>query len=187
MLKDMNKKICVFCGSRFGETPEWAHLAKKLGEELANKEWALVFGGGNTGLMGAVAQGALQANGKVIGIMPEGLTKEEGIQQNLTEFHLVESMRERKDMMAKISDAFVTIPGGIGTLEEFFELWTAKYVGYHDKPIILANWGGYFDSFLEFISASHKDGFITQAHLNRIVVVHTLEEIVEALEESLCM
>lgn len=179
----MKKKVCIFCGSRDGTNIEWASLAQTLGTELARRSWALVYGGSNTGLMGAVARGALEAGGVAIGIMPENLTNEEHVHPNLTEMHFVKSIRERKDMMTQISDAFVTIPGGIGTMEEFFELWTAKHVGDHNKPMILVNWDGYFDPLIAFISNSHQDGFITKAHLSQILIVNTIEEALFALEK----
>jgi hypothetical protein len=179
----MKKKVCIFCGSRDGANIEWVNRAQTLGTELAKRAWPLVYGGSNSGLMGAVARGTLEAGGVAIGIMPENLTNEEQVHPNLTEIHFVKSIRERKDMMSEISDAFVTIPGGIGTMEEFFELWTAKHVGYHDKPVILVNWDGYFDPLIEFISSSHQDGFITDSHLKKIVIVNTIDEIFSALEK----
>ncbi len=179
----MNKKVCIFCGSRDGANQEWVNLAKTLGAELAKRSWPLVYGGSNSGLMGAVANGTLEAGGAAIGIIPKNLTNDEHVHPGLTETYFVQSIRERKDMMSDLSDAFVTIPGGIGTMEEFFELWTAKHVGYHNKPVILVNWDGYFDPLIEFISSGHQDGFITESHLKRILIVNTIDEIFSALEQ----
>ena len=179
----MKKNVCVFCGSRHGTNPEWTTLADALGKGIAQRGWKLIFGGGGSGLMGAVANATLQNKGEVVGIIPKGLTSEEPVITNLTELHIVKTMRERKEMMDDFSDAFVIIPGGIGTLEELFEVWTARQVGFHDKPVILANWNGYYDKLLEFIHQSHRDGFLTQSHLAKLEVVNTLEEIFESLEK----
>lgn len=178
----MKKTICVFCGSRHGANPEWTDLAGLLGKGIAERGWGLVFGGGGSGLMGAVANAALKYKGHVTGIIPQGLTTEEPVINNLTELHIVKTMRERKEMMDNLSDAFVIIPGGIGTLEELFEVWTARQVGFHDKPIILVNWNGYYEKLLQFIHESHRDGFLTQSHLKKIQVVTTLDEVFESLE-----
>lgn len=178
----MSKSICVFCGSRNGSNPDWIKQASALGSGIAQRQWNLVFGGGSFGLMGAVCNAALASNGKVTGIIPHRLTNKEGIAANLSELHIVNDMRERKAMMEKLSDAFVIIPGGVGTLEEFFEIWSGRHIGAHDKPIILANWNNFYDGLLKFLQQSQLDGFLTEFHLEKMTVVSSVEAIFELLE-----
>ncbi len=178
----MSKTICVFCGSRNGTNPHWIEQASALGSGIAKRGWHLVFGGGSFGLMGAVSDAAIKNNGIVTGIIPERLTGKEGISPNLSKLHIVKNMRERKEMMEELSDAFVIIPGGIGTLEEFFEIWSARHVGSHNKPIILANWNNFYDGLLQFIRQSQVDGFVTDFHLDKMQVVHSLDELFNLLE-----
>lgn len=179
----MKKFACVFCGSRSGINPAWQTKAEDLGAELARRNWGLIYGGSSSGLMGSVSKGSLSEQGEVIGIMPKNMG-EEPLALNLSELIYVQSIRERKTLMSERADAFIAIPGGIGTLEEFFELWTAKHVGYHNKPVILVNWDGYYDKLLEFIDRSHQDGFMTVTHLERLRVVKTNDEIFQILENK---
>lgn len=178
----MKKTICVFCGSRAGTNPEWIDLAKQLGQGIAERGWSLIYGGGNSGLMGLVADGALQGGGDVVGISPHWLAAKEPVKHELTELIHVETMGERKDLMEARSDAFVIIPGGIGTMDELFEVWTTRQLKPDHKKIILVNWHGFFDHLIMFISHSQKSGFLTESHLRKISIVDNLDEIYEALE-----
>ncbi|MBI2312655.1 MAG: TIGR00730 family Rossman fold protein [Betaproteobacteria bacterium] len=142
------KQICVFCGSRSGALPQYRDAAVELGELLARRKIALVYGGGNVGMMGAVADAALANGGRVIGIVPKALLGKEGPHSGLTELHVVESMFERKSMMIRLSDAFIGLPGGIGTLDELFEIWTLSRLEMHIKPYGILNVAGFYDPLL---------------------------------------
>ena len=131
--------LCVYCGSRLGEKPEFSAAARRVGEWIGRNGWRLVYGGGRAGLMGVVADAALAAGAEVIGVIPSSLMQRELGQTGVTHLHVVQTMHERKQMMAELRDAFVALPGGIGTFEELFEVWTWRQLGYHDKPIGLLN------------------------------------------------
>ena len=143
--------ICVYCGSRNGDDPRFAEVAKQVGTWIGAHGGQLVYGGGRNGLMGIVAQATLAAGGQVIGITPTALVEKEWAHHGLTELHVVDTMHERKRMMAEKADAFLALPGGIGTFEELFEVWTWRQLGYHDKPIGILNCHGYYDSLMAFI------------------------------------
>lgn len=178
----MKRYACVFCGSRPGNNHSWQTQAEDLGARLAQRNWGLIFGGSNMGLMGAISKSSFLNQGEVIGIMPKNMVSHESLSNHLSELIYVDSIRERKRLMAERADLFIAIPGGIGTMEEFFELWTAKHIGEHDKPLILVNWDGYYNKLLEFIDQSHQDGFLTSIHLERLEVVQTNDELFELLE-----
>jgi uncharacterized protein (TIGR00730 family) len=150
------KNICVFCGSSTIVDGKYLRGARDVGAMLARNGYGVVYGGGNIGLMGAAADAALEAGGKVIGVIPKFLRDKEVAHDGLTELHLTETMHERQVGMAERSDAFVVLPGGLGTLAEFFEVLTWKQLGLHDKPIMLVNDFGYWDSLIEF--AGHAEG-----------------------------
>ncbi|MDR3454022.1 MAG: TIGR00730 family Rossman fold protein [Rhodoferax sp.] len=152
--------ICVYCGSRAGVQPEFAAAAAAVGSWIGNHGGQLVYGGGKNGLMGVVAQATLQAGGRVVGIIPKALVEKECAHHDCTELHIVDTMHERKRMMAERADAFLALPGGIGTFEEFFEVWTWRQLGYHDKPVGLLNIAGYYDKLLEFLRASVEQQFM---------------------------
>jgi uncharacterized protein (TIGR00730 family) len=152
--------ICVYCGSRSGTDNAFAQQASEFATLLAKAGWQLVYGGGRAGLMGTLADAALEAGAKVVGVIPRALMIRELGHPRLTELHIVETMHERKRMMAERSDAFVALPGGIGTLEELFEVWTWRQLGYHDKPVGLLNTAGYFDALLGFLSETERKGFV---------------------------
>jgi uncharacterized protein (TIGR00730 family) len=152
--------ICVYCGSRPGRTSEHADSARRLGIRLGEERHTLIYGGGHVGLMGIVADATLIAGGSVVGVIPESLMRREVGHRHLTELHVVPDMHVRKRMMAERADAFLALPGGIGTMEELFEVWTWRQLGYHDRPIGLLNVGGYYDSLLSFLDRTVDDGFL---------------------------
>jgi uncharacterized protein (TIGR00730 family) len=147
----METNICIYCGSLAGIHPEYALAAKKVGRSLARHAVGLVYGGGRVGLMGVVADAVLEQGGKVIGVIPEALASREIAHNGLTELHVVADMHERKALMARRSNAFLTLPGGIGTLEEFFETLSWAALGLHDKPIGILNVAGYFDPLIALL------------------------------------
>ena len=153
--------ICVYCGSRPGTLPAYADAARHIGTEIGRRGWQLVYGGGRAGLMGVVADAALAAGAAVVGVIPQSLIERELGHRKLTELHVVNTMHERKRMMAERSDAFVALPGGIGTFEELFEVWTWRQLGYHDKPLGLLNVDGYYDGLLAFMQHAVQSGFVT--------------------------
>ena len=156
--------ICVFCGSRLGVRPAYRSAAKALGTELGKRGLGLVYGGATIGLMGAVADAALAAGAPVIGVIPQSIADVEISHTELTELHVVGSMHERKALMADRAGAFVAMPGGIGTLEEIFEVWTWSQLGIHRKPLGFLNVEGYFDSLGHFLDQQVEEGFVTPAH-----------------------
>jgi uncharacterized protein (TIGR00730 family) len=162
--------LCVYCGSRKGTTPEFEAAAVATGRWIGEHGGQLVYGGGNNGLMGVMADGALAAGGRVVGIIPRALVEKEWAKSDCTELHIVDNMHERKRMMAERADAFVALPGGIGTLEEFFEVWTWRQLGYHDKPVGLLNLDGYFDPMLAFLNASIAHGFMSDWQMDLVRV-----------------
>jgi len=145
--------ICVYCGSRAGDDEAFTASAKQVGEWIARHGGQLVYGGGRNGLMGTVADATLAAGGRVVGIIPRALMEKEWSHNGCTELHIVETMHERKQMMAERADAFLALPGGIGTFEEFYEVWTWRQLGYHNKPIGLLNLNAYYDPMLVFLKS----------------------------------
>jgi uncharacterized protein (TIGR00730 family) len=158
------RAVAVFCGSRHGHDPTFGLAAESFGRELAARGLRTVYGGGSVGLMGVVADAALAAGGEVAGVIPRFLADRELEHRGVTELHLVDSMHERKAIMAELSDAFVALPGGIGTLEELFEVWTWGQLGLHVKPCGVLNVGGYFDRLLDFLDQMVGAGFLHAAH-----------------------
>ncbi len=160
----MNKlSLCVYCGSRLGGQAAYETAARQVGTLIGQRGWQLVYGGGNAGLMGAVANAALAAGASVIGVIPQSLMGRELGHPGLSELHVVETMHQRKQLMAERADAFLALPGGIGTFEELFEVWTWRQLGYHDKPVGLLNVGGYYDRLLSFMDQAVADGFVPPA------------------------
>jgi uncharacterized protein (TIGR00730 family) len=159
--KKPNFSIAVYCGSREGAQPAFAYVAGEVGRWIGEHGGRLIYGGGKAGLMGIVAQATLDAGGTVYGVIPEALVNRELAKHDITELHIVKTMHERKAMMAEEADVFVTLPGGIGTFEEMFEMWTLRQLGYHDKPMGLVNTNGYYDQLLGFISDSMAGGFVS--------------------------
>ena len=154
----------MFCGSRSGNDPAYEHAARELGQEIASRGMKLVYGGARIGLMGAVADAALAAGGEVIGVIPKAIVDIEIAHEGLTELLNVGSMHERKAAMAERSDAFVALPGGLGTLEELFEVWTWAQLAIHRKPLGLLNVSGYYDGLLAFVGQAQAAGFVNAKH-----------------------
>ena len=162
--------ICVYCGSRHGQRPAYTAAAQALGTAIGVRGWQLVYGGGKVGLMGEVADATLAAGGRVVGVIPESLQKAEVGHPGLHELHVVPTMHVRKQMMAERADLFIALPGGIGTLEELYEVWTWRQLGYHDQPIGLLNTGGYYDHLLAFMRHTVAEGFLSAAQNNTVHV-----------------
>jgi len=154
------KALCVYCGSSFGTSPHYAEAARAMGAALAARGITLVYGGGNVGLMGAIADEVLRHGGEVTGVIPQALLDKEVGHLGLTQLHVVKNMHERKAMMAKLSDGFIAMPGGIGTLEELFEVFTWAQLRFHDKPIGILNTDGYYDTLLGFVAHMAEQGFL---------------------------
>lgn len=162
--------VCVYCGSRAGNAAHFADVAVEVGRWIGEHGGQLVYGGGNAGLMGVVADATLAAGGSVVGIIPQALVDKEWAKLDCTELHIVGSMHDRKRMMAERSDAFLALPGGIGTLEELFEVWTWRQLGYHDKPVGLLDSAGYFQPLLAFLENSVRHGFMNRWQMELIQV-----------------
>ena len=152
--------ICVYCGSRSGLNPAYAAAAAQVGHWIGSHGGQLVYGGGKSGLMGIVADAALQSGARVVGVIPKALVEKEWAHQGCTELYIVDTMHYRKRMMAERADAFLALPGGIGTFEELFEVWTWRQLGYHDKPIGILNVAGYYDRMMDFLASSVKEQFL---------------------------
>ncbi len=178
--------VCVYCGSSTTSNPIFDEPTRQLGAGLAKAGVTLVYGGGNPGLMGKVADSCMAAGGKVIGIIPDAILKLEARHDKVTELHVVPNMHVRKQMMAERSDAFVVMPGGLGTLDETFEILTWRYLGIHKKPVIIANIDGYWTPMLDLIHhmASHK--FVREEHLNTFQVANTVEDVLKIIENAEC-
>jgi uncharacterized protein (TIGR00730 family) len=162
-------RLCVFCGSSTGLDPAFASAARALGTELARRDIGVVYGGGNVGLMGIVADAALAAGGDVIGVIPHALVARELAHESLTELHVVDSMHERKALMASLSDGFIALPGGFGTLEEFCEAVTWTQLGVHAKPCGLLNVAGFYDGLLAFLEHALAEEFLRPTHREIVV------------------
>ncbi len=152
--------LCVYCGSRPGENPLFADAARAVGTWIGQHGGQLVYGGGSGGLMGTVARATAEAGGRVVGVIPQSLVDREFANHDCDELHIVQTMHERKALMAERSGAFLALPGGIGTFEELFEVWTWRQLGYHGKPIGLLNVAGYYDGLLTFLRGSVAQGFM---------------------------
>ncbi len=174
--------ICIFCGSSSGKDPAYAEAARFLGETLARRGVTLVYGGGNVGLMGIVADAALEAGGEVIGVMPEALVEREISHTSLTKLHVVGSMHDRKALMSELSDGFIALPGGNGTLEEFFEVLTWAQLGEHRKPCGLLNVSAYYDPLLSVLDHMVDQGFLSEKHRSIVQVESEPENMLEAFD-----
>lgn len=163
-------RLCVFAGSSTGANPNYVSEARKLGTLLAKRKIGLVYGGASVGLMGAVADATLEGGGEVIGVIPKSLLARELAHKQLSDLRIVDSMHERKATMAQLSEGFIAIPGGIGTLEEIFEIWTWGQLGDHEKPCALLNTGNYYSPLLSFIDRVVAEGFVKPAHREMLLV-----------------
>lgn len=173
--------VCVFCGSSTGASPRYVADAKRFGAVLAREGIGLVYGGASVGLMGALADAVLEQGGSVIGVIPRGLVAREIAHGGLTELVVVESMHERKAVMAQRSDAFVALPGGLGTLEELFEVWAWGLLGIHAKPVGLLDATGYFDALLSFLDGAVREGFVRPEQRGMLICEGDPERLLERL------
>jgi uncharacterized protein (TIGR00730 family) len=175
------KRVCVFCGSSAGVRPDYAEAARALARELARRRLGLVYGGGSVGLMGVLADTALGEGGEVIGVIPRGLASRERLHTGLSELRLVESMHERKATMAELADAFVALPGGLGTLEETLEVLTWSQLGIRRKPVALLNVLGYWDALLRLLAHAADEGFVRREDLDLLLTGEAAGELLERL------
>lgn len=178
------KSLCVYCGSSAKVDDDFKEAAKKMGEILAKNNIRLVYGGGKAGLMGIIADAVMQNGGEVTGIIPSHISDREIQHKSLTELHVVESMHVRKQMMVDHSDAFLVLPGGVGTLDETCEIITWRQLGIHDKPIIIANLKNYWTPFLSMIDHIADEGFMRQDDKNTFQVVESLGDVMGAIEKA---
>ena len=178
----MNKRITVFCGSKMGDRPDYHRVATDLGRLLATNQFGLVYGGASIGLMGAVADAALDAGGHVIGVIPKNLKEKEIAHPKLSELRVVDDMHARKALMADLADGFIALPGGIGTMEELFEVWTWSNLRIHAKPCVLLNVDGYYDDLLRFLDKMETAGFIKEQGRSILRTAESVTEAIEALE-----
>lgn len=166
----MIKRLCVYCGSSTGNRPEYTQAARELARAMVSRDTGLVYGGASIGVMGALADAVIKEGGEVIGIIPSGLLAKEVAHTGITELREVGSMHERKAMMADLSDGFIALPGGLGTIEEFFEIWTWAQLGMHRKPCGLLNAGRYFDKLIAFIDHAVSEQFIKKEYRSMVFV-----------------
>ncbi|MBI1831345.1 MAG: TIGR00730 family Rossman fold protein [Planctomycetes bacterium] len=177
------KRICVFCGSRIGNAAVYAEQARLLGDTMAERGYGLVFGAGHIGLMGIVADAVRRRGGETIGVIPQALVDRELADRELTELRIVESMHERKAVMAELSDAFLALPGGFGTLDEMFEMLTWAQLKFHRKPIGLLNTAGFFDALLAWIDRAIADDFIKAKNRELLIVEEDAARLLDRVAE----
>lgn len=177
------KSVCIYCGSNAGTLPGYVTAARNVGRTLARRGLRTVYGGGRVGLMGEIADAALEAGGEVVGVIPQFLALKEIAHMDLTELHVVQSMHARKALMVELSDGFVALPGGIGTMEELFEIWTWAQLGQHPYPVGLLNTAGYYDHLVAFLDQMTEQGFLRQIHRDALKVSDRIENLLEAFED----
>jgi hypothetical protein len=183
-MKESKQWICVFCGSAVGARPEYAAAARELGRAIAERGYGMIFGGGSVGLMGVVADSVLEAGGEAFGVIPDCIVECEVGHNGLTELLVVRTMHERKAMMAERADAFIALPGGFGTMDEFMEIVTWAQLGIHSKPCVLVNVAGYYDPLLRFLDSAVENGFIRPENSGLIQVAQTPAEALEMIESA---
>lgn len=162
--------LCVYCGSRPGAEPRFIEVARQVGRWIGEHGGQLVYGGGNNGTMGALADAALAAGARVVGVIPQSMVQREWAKRDCTELHVVDNMHQRKSMMAERADAFLALPGGIGTFEEFFEVWTWRVLDFHRKPVGLLDLDGYYQGLLQFLQHSVRRGFMNDWQIDMLTV-----------------
>ena len=177
--------VCVFCGARPGADDAWMPLAFEVGATLARRGLGVVYGGGGVGLMGAVARGALSENGQVVGVIPHLLMAQEQGNLAVTRLERVDSMAIRKTRMIDLADAFLTLPGGLGTLDELFEVMTLRQIGFHRKPNSILNAAGYFDGLINTLTGFADQGFVGQGDIDALIVEPTIEPLLDRLTAAL--
>ncbi len=175
-------RLCVYCGSSAGSRPVYAAAAEAFGRALAARGTGVVFGGGSVGMMGLVADAVLAAGGEAIGVIPHGLAAREVGHLGLSELHVVDTMHERKALMADLADGFVALPGGLGTLEELMEVWTWAQLGIHRRPVGLLNVDGYYDGLLTFVDHAVREGFVRESHRALLLVGEAPDDLLDRLE-----
>ncbi len=176
------KHLCVYCGSNLGASPAYAETARILAKALVARGYGLVYGGAKVGIMGLVADTVLAEGGRAVGVIPDALVEREVAHGGLSEQHVVRSMHERKTLMEQLSDGFVALPGGIGTLEELFEIWTWAHLGFHHKPIGVLNVEGYYDDLLGFLAHAHGQGYVLKTPMQMLLVRDQVEDLLDAME-----
>ncbi|MCO7057557.1 MULTISPECIES: TIGR00730 family Rossman fold protein [Pseudomonas] len=176
------RSVCVFCGASIGSNPAYREAAVALGEAIARRGWTLVYGGGAVGLMGVVADAAMAAGGDVVGIIPQSLLDAEVGHRGLTRLEVVDGMHARKARMAELSDAFIALPGGLGTLEELFEVWTWGQLGYHAKPLGLLDVNGFYDKLGGFLDHIVEEGFVRPQHRDMLLLGQQPDELLGAMD-----
>ncbi len=176
------KRICVFCGSSPGARPEYLRAAEQLGHALASKNLGLVYGGARVGMMGKIAEAVLEKGGEVIGVIPKGLVEREVAFTGLADLRVVDSMHERKALMVDLSDGFIALPGGLGTIEEFFEVATWAQLGMHPKPCGLLNVEQYYNSLMDFLDHTVSEKFVELEHRSMILVDENPESLLQKFE-----
>ena len=174
--------VAVYCGSRLGNNEVYEQSARELGRELADNGMGLVYGGASIGLMGAVADEVIQGGAQAVGVIPTFMLKHEIAHEQLTRLHLTDTMHTRKTVMAEYADAFITLPGGLGTLEEIMEIATWRQLYQHEKPMIILNINGFYDRMIEHLKYTAEQGFMKQEDLDRLVVCNTISEAIELLK-----
>jgi len=179
------KRLAVYCGSSMGAGPHFAALARALGQEMARRGTGLVYGGGRLGLMGVVADAVLEAGGEAYGVIPQALVDLEVAHTGLTELHLVPDMHTRKAKMTDLTDAFVAIPGGVGTLDELFEAWSWNALGYHAKPFAILNADGFWDDMIAFLDKVTASGFMSPARRAQLIVADSIEDALDRLDAAI--
>ena len=180
-MADVIRNVCVFCGSSAGKRPRYAAAARELGKALAQRGYGLVYGGGRIGLMGEIASAVLEAKGEAVGIIPRALLEREVGHGALTRLEVVDSMHERKARMAELSDAFIAMPGGFGTFEEWCEIITWAQLGIHDKPCVLFNVDGYYQPLLALVDNAVEEGFIRPQHRGLFAVADTAADVLDCI------
>jgi uncharacterized protein (TIGR00730 family) len=178
------KSLCVYCGSSIGASPAYANAARMLANAMVEDNIALVYGGGNVGLMGVIADEVIRLGGEATGVIPKALMDKEVGHHGLTRLHIVKDMHERKAMMADLSDGFVAMPGGIGTLEELFEIWTSRTLGLHDKPLVVLDPWGIYAPLRELVEGMDEAGFTRPNVFDAISWTTTVDEAFRLLEKS---
>ncbi|NOT84094.1 MAG: TIGR00730 family Rossman fold protein [Methylococcaceae bacterium] len=175
--------ICVYCGSNMGKNPKSRAAAEQLGAELAKRNLTLVYGGANIGIMSVIANAVMANGGKVIGVMPQVLVEKEVLHKHLTELKIVDSMHQRKALMAELADGFIALPGGLGTLEELFEILTWAQLGLHQKPCALLNINGYYDALITFLNHAVTEQFVSPKHRALLLIDDNPSAIIDKLLE----
>jgi len=178
------KRLAVYCGSAAGSQPAFADLTRATAKAMVEHDVELVYGGGRLGLMGIIADSVLELGGKAYGVIPQLLVHLEVAHTGLTELRHVITMGERKAVMSEMSDGFLCLPGGIGTLDELFEAWSENALGFHKKPFCLLNVDGFWDGLIEFVEHAHQSGFLSASRRAQLLVAHTPEEALKLLDDA---